>query len=96
MARKRFSGATGPAYGFYTSFEACQNAMRAEKINLMLDEGRRVFGDIGEDEPGEEFELDEALEPHGNGITCRTKCGKTVRIYSYDASDKRQTKQEAS
>lgn len=89
--RKRFAGATGPLAGFYTSFEQCENAMRAERINRMLDEGKRVFGDDGPDAPGNWHEIDEALTPHGNGITVRTKAGKLVKIFAYDASDARQS-----
>jgi hypothetical protein len=89
--RKRFDGATGPMGGFYTSFEACQNAMRANNINKMLDEGRRVFGDDGERTKGKEYEIEEAIEAYGNGIQVKTKCGKLILIYAYDASDAKQT-----
>ena len=82
--RQTFSG-KGPCL----SFEQCQNAMRAENINKELDQGRRVFGDDGPDVEGTWYEIDEALEPHGNGITVRTTTGKLMRIYSRDSSDKR-------
>ncbi len=88
--RKTFSGSKGPVLGFYTSLQMTQNAMRAERINKMLDEGLRVFGDDGQNAPGKWHELDEALTPQDYGIDCRTKDGKTVRIYGYDGSEKRQ------
>jgi len=78
MSRKTFSG-KGP----YFYFEQVQNAIRAERINYMLDSGLRVFGDDGPDEPGVWHEIDEAIYPHANGIDVRTKDGKTVRIYAY-------------
>ena len=89
--RKRFDMGSGntPAIG-WGSFEGCQNAIRAQRINEMLDAGTRVFGDDGPDGPGAWHEIDEAIYPFGNGIDVRTKAGKTVRIYAYDASDKRQ------
>lgn len=80
--RRRFNG-KGP----WLFFEQAENAERAERINTWLDEGRRVFGDDGPDAPGKEYEIEEALEPHGNGISVLTKCGKTVKIYSMDASN---------
>ncbi len=92
--RRRFSGKAadhpGTMFGFWTSFEQCENAMRAERINIMRDEGKRVFGDDGPNAPGNWHEIDEAITPHGNGIDVRTIDGKTVRIYAYDASEARQ------
>lgn len=85
VMRKRFAG-KGP----YLSLEQCQNAIRAERINVMLDAGKRVFGDDGPEVKGTEYELEEAIKPLDNGILCRTKCSKEVTIFGYDASDKRQ------
>lgn len=82
MARRRFSMG-GP----YFSFEQTENAMRAERINKLLDEGIRVLGDDGPDSEGTWHEIEEAVIPYGNGIDVRTKAGKIVRIYSMDASD---------
>lgn len=83
--RRRFSGC-GP----YLTFEQCENAMRAERINTALDDGKRVFGDDGPNVPGTEYEIEEALTPHANGISVKTKCGKVVTIYSMDMGDARQ------
>lgn len=83
--RRVFDGRT------YFTFQQCENAMRAQRINAMLDAGTRVWGDDGPDEKGTEYELDEAPEPHSHGITCRTKCGRNIKIFAYDASDSRQT-----
>jgi hypothetical protein len=94
--RRRFSLGNRPGQMPYTSFEQCRNAMRAEQINVALDEGKRVFGDDGPDAEGTWYEIDEAVEPHGNGITARTKCGKYVKIYSYDTTDARAAKFDAS
>lgn len=80
MARQRFNGK------LFFSFEATENGMRANRINEMLDAGNRVFGDDGPDAPGKWHEIEEAVTPHGNGIDCRTKDGKVVRIYAYDAT----------
>ena len=65
--------------------------MRAETINKYLDEGTRVFGDDGIEGPGTEYEIEEAIEPLSHGIRVKTKCGKEVTIYAYDASENRQT-----
>ena len=80
--RRTFAG-KGP----YFSFEQTQNAIRAEKINYNLDQGRRVFGDDGPETKGTEYEIAEAVEPMGNGIGVITKCGKYVTIYAHDMSD---------
>lgn len=80
MARAKFSGK------MFTSFEQTENAMRAERINELLDSGTRVFGDDGPDSEGTWHEIEEALTPYGNGIGVRTKAGKIVRIYAYDAT----------
>jgi hypothetical protein len=83
--RKTFSG-KGP----YFYFEQAENAMRAERINKMLDSGLRVFGDDGPDKPGNWHEIEEAIEPHSNGISVKTKSGTIVKIFAYDASEARQ------
>jgi hypothetical protein len=85
VARRTFD--LGSGRGPFTTFEQCQNAIRAQRINEFLDAGHRVFGDDGPDKEGVWHEIDEAVRPHANGIECRTKAGAVVRIYSYDASD---------
>ena len=76
--RRRFDGNT------YFSFEQTENAIRATRINELLDAGKAVVGDDGPDSPGKEHELDEAIQPHANGIDCRTKAGEVVRIFAYE------------
>jgi len=84
VARRKFD--LGSGRGPYLYFEQAENAIRAQRINEMLDAGTRVFGDDGPDAPGQWFEIEEAVNPKANGIECRTKCGKTVTIYAYDAT----------
>jgi len=89
--RKRFGLGSGntPAIGWHT-FQQCENAIRCDRINVMLDSGKRVFGDDGKDEPGTWHEIEEAVEPMSHGLYVKTKDGRRIRIYAYDASDARQ------
>ncbi len=76
MARKRFST------GVYLSFQEARNAIRAHHLNVMLDEGVRVFGDDGPDEEGTWHEIEEATLPRPDGIQVTTKDGKSITIYA--------------
>lgn len=85
MPRQRFSGKT------YLEFHQAENAMRCERINEALDEGKRVFGDPVADPPTPEqewAEVDEAVQPRSHGLAVRLKDGKVVTIYAYRIEDK--------
>lgn len=85
MPRMKFAGRT------YFEFHQTENAMRCETINCLLDGGRRVFGDPSSAEPPSPktawVEIDEAVQPRSHGLDVRTKDGKVVTIFAYDASD---------
>jgi hypothetical protein len=84
MPRMKFSGRT------YFEFHQTENAMRCERINDLLDAGTRVFGDPNKDAESPKpdwVEIDEAVQPRSHGLDVRTKDGKVVRIFAYDASD---------
>ena len=83
--RPRFSG-KGP----YLSFEACEAAIRAERINVMLDEGRQVIATTGPEDNEVEQEITEA-RPRGTTVEGKLADGEWVQIFGYKAGEKVQS-----
>lgn len=85
--RRRFDG------NMYFNFQTCENAIRCNAINELLDSGRRVFGDTEnrEGKPPVWVEIYEAIQPYPHGLEVRLREGLTYRIYGYNASDEAQS-----
>lgn len=84
--RPRFSG-KGP----YLSFQACEAAMRAERINIMLDEGKRVVATTGPEDAEIKQEITEA-RPRSTDVEGKTLTGEWTQIFGYDGGDKVQVR----